>query len=198
MIKKRAIAGVLCLGVMIFGAFLLRPEGSSSAGESEPSAAVAEDQPTSTTHDGEEIFQRAFWRRPGPDDRILHAERREWTDDEGVKKWQWFIKVHASARLITFLREENPFGMTRSVSPPVIPDPPSWFAPRYDDSETMVSRQSEMMMSFSRDGQHLFAADRGHGFRPGAPEARKFDAGGESAPDAAPRRLPDCLPPANQ
>jgi hypothetical protein len=43
--------------------------------------------------DDADIFRRAFWRRPDPGDRILHAERREWTRDvsQGISQWQWFL-----------------------------------------------------------------------------------------------------------
>ena len=42
------------------------------------------DPPTTTTVDGAAVFRQAFWKRPTANDRILHAERRVWSDEDGV------------------------------------------------------------------------------------------------------------------
>ncbi len=197
MIKKRAIAGVLCMGTMIFAVFFLcrddpRHEAIQVASPSHP----VED-PSSISHQHEEIFQRAFWRRPRPEDRIFHAERREWDDSEGLKKWQWFIKVQASTELMRFLREDNPFGMTRAAFLPCLKDQPSWFSPNHDHFDTFVSKQGDLVMSFSRDDRVIFATDRGFGFRAGAPEPARVDTVLSGDQNPLSRRLPDALPPTN-
>lgn len=197
MIKTRAIAGVLCTGALIFMSWLLWQDDSANAAPTTASHLAAADKPSAVSHDEEEIFRRAFWRRPSAEDRILHAERREWTDDQGVKKWQWFIKIQASPKLVKFLREDNPFDVVPAASGPMIDNPPTWFTPNYDDSDTMVSKKGKLMMSFSRQESLVFAADFGYGFRTGAPEPIKADGERESGRAAVPRRLPDRLPPTN-
>jgi len=40
-----------------------------------------------TSTDPTLVFQKAFWRRPDSHDKILHAERREWSEQgKGSKK----------------------------------------------------------------------------------------------------------------
>lgn len=197
MIKTRAIAGVLCTGALIFMSWLLWQDDSANAAPTPSSHSRMEDKPSSIIHDKEEIFQRAFWRRPSAEDRILHAERREWTDDQGTEKWQWFIKIQASPKLMQFLREENPFALAPVSSPPTIKDQPSWFVPDYHESDIFLSRQGALMMCFDRKDQVVFASDHGYGFRAGAPESIPAVSTPEHGRAAPPRRLPDALPPAN-
>ena len=59
--------------------------------------------PTTTTTANAEVFQKAFWKRPTDDDRILHAERREWSGEDGISRWQWFIAVQPSRQLTAYL-----------------------------------------------------------------------------------------------
>jgi hypothetical protein len=54
------------------------------------------DPPTEIENDPVKIFQRAFWASPTGEDEILHAERREWSNADGVQKWQWFLVVEPS------------------------------------------------------------------------------------------------------
>ena len=63
-----------------------------------PAASPAYEPPTTTISDATEVFQKAFWKRPTAADKILNAERREWADADGVKRWQWFIAVALAAR----------------------------------------------------------------------------------------------------
>lgn len=197
MTKNFLMAGVLGMGALIFAALFFLRDDFKVATATVDSPILAEDQPTAITYDEEAVFQRAFWRRPSPQDRILHAEHREWTDDRGLKKWQWFIKVQGSPQLVKFLREDNPFGMICGPSRPVIKDPPSWFTPDDPNSDTLRSKQGELMMSFHRTDRMIFATDRGYGFRAGAPESSEVDMDRQSGRVAAPRRLPDSLPPTN-
>ena len=76
--------------------------------------------PTLTVTDAGKIFERAFWRHPMPDDQILNAERREWSDEDGLQRWQWFLVVRASADLMKYLRDENAFGLVPSSAAPVV------------------------------------------------------------------------------
>ncbi|MFT5191293.1 MAG: hypothetical protein ACI9DF_006049 [Verrucomicrobiales bacterium] len=57
------------------------------------------ESPTVADEAAIEVFQRAFWKRPTSEDKILHAERREWTGDDGQLQWHWFLVVELSPEL---------------------------------------------------------------------------------------------------
>jgi hypothetical protein len=149
--------------------------------------------PTFTLNDAGEIFKKAFWRRPAADDEILHAVRHEWSDEEGLLHWQWFLVVKASPGLITYLREDNAFGLLPASSAPPGSEVPAWF--RYDPGEVALlqSPQSSMQLFFSNHDKTLYATASGRGFTRGAPEP-------PPAAQGAPRpgRLPTTPPPRPQ
>ncbi len=91
-------------------------------------ATVLSHPPTSLKTEPNQIFPRAFWRRPSSEDKIIQAERREWADPTGFSRWQWSLVVVASPKLPHYLRQKNAFGVTPSPAPPP-PDPatPAWF-----------------------------------------------------------------------
>ncbi len=119
-----------------------------------------------------EVFRRAFWKRPGPDDYILHAERRELAGAGGSHKWRWFLVLKASPGLLTYLRQENAFGL-RPAASPLVPPPeaPAWFSFPENDFKTYGSRTGSMRLSFANDGNLLYATGEGGAFAPGVPEA---------------------------
>jgi len=166
--------------------------GRSPGVASEAGTSVAEDSepPTKTVTDTVEIFKRAFWRRPVPEDEILHAERQEWSDAEGLQRWRWFLVVKASPALVKNLREENAFGLlpSESVLPPG--DAPGWFAFQTENFELLQSPDRSMHLFFSKSDNTLYATAAGRGFTRGAPEAPPPAQG---AP--APCRLPITSPP---
>ena len=89
----------LCLGIAAWQWQLW--QGEQGASPAAPSADVVtaeiewvSEAPASIENVGEEVFKRAFWRRPSAEDRILQAERHEWHDAEGVSRWQWFLIVY--------------------------------------------------------------------------------------------------------
>ena len=159
----------------------------------QPPVAVSKiDPPTKVESDPVKIFQRAFWANPTSEDKILHAERREWSNAERVRKWQWFLVVEPSAPLLKRLRDDNTFGLVLGGSTTDIADAPKWFAFDANESVVMKSPSSEMQLIFSKDGKILHATDSGLGFRPGAPEPVK-----QALPSSAPAsgRLPTTPPP---
>ena len=123
--------------------------GTSVVGGSEP--------PTKTVTDTVEIFKRAFWRRPAPEDEILHAERQEWSDAEGLQRWRWFLVVKASPALVKNLREENAFGLLPSEPVPPPGDAPGWFAFQAGDFELLQSPDRSMRLFFSKSDNTLYA-----------------------------------------
>ena len=185
------IAVIAALSLLWFGRQWL--DGRRKSPVEQPSLEAPKvDPPTKVENDPVKVFQRAFWASPTDDDEILHAERREWSDAQGVRKWQWFLVVEPSAALLKRLRDDNAFGLAPASSAADIADAPKWFAFDANESVVMKSPHSGMQLIFSKDGKVLQATDSGFGFRPGAPEPAK-QAPPSSAP--APGRLPSTPPP---
>lgn len=122
--------------------------------------------PTSTNANATEVFQRAFWKRPTENDKILHAERREWADGDGVDRWQWFIVVDPSAELAGYLHEQNPFGMSAPKEPVVLPSEqvPEWFPKSADGFVVQQTSDRQMIFLLEADSGRLFATSQGRGF----------------------------------
>jgi hypothetical protein len=178
-------AAVLLCGL---GFFLLKPAKSPSVAKPLPKPA---NPPTSTLRDPAEVFQKAFWKRPGVNDKILHAERREWADAEGVQRWQWFIVVEPSTELVKHLREDNAFGLDPAKAEPVNKDAPAWFVFKAGDVDVLGASRGKLRLIFSKSGNTLYATDAGGGFHHGAPEpARRPSSGTVSV-----GRLPLTPPP---
>ncbi len=130
-----------------------------------------EENVTLRTNDNpQEVFQRAFWRRPTADDRILHAERREWVSEEDcVRRWQWFLAVEPGAALDQWLRKENPFGLAKVTSAAPFDgfaQSPSWFPTEGELTRCEIHRAAgnRMTLIFEPAKKVLYATDAGHGF----------------------------------
>jgi len=146
--------------------------------------------PTLTLTDGEEIFKKAFWRRPAPADQIQQAERHEWRDADGLERWQWFLVVSASPELIKYLRDDNAFGLVPTSAVPVISEAPAWFRFNPEDFTVLQARHAGMRLMFSKSDNTLYATDSGRGFTKGAPEPPPATQG-----DQSPGRIPSSPPP---
>lgn len=186
-----SISAVVCVAAAaVF--FWWRPE--KPAPPVPPAPVTAKTQgpaPTSVNADPAEVFQRAFWKRPTSEDRIEAAERREWADDNGVRKWQWFIKLKPSAALVKHLREDNAFDLRPREKALAIEGAPSWFSFKNGEVEILEAPSGQMRLVFGKDNGVLFATDSGGGFQQGVSETP----GPASAPDATPGRLPTTSPP---
>lgn len=153
------------------------------------------DTPTTTNTDAAEVFKRAFWKRPTEDDHILHAERREWADEDGVARWQWFIAVDPSEQLASYLHGENPFSMVAPEGEAVMPSEPrpAWFPETAEGYTVRQSRDGQMLFLTDAKTGRLYASSQGRGF------ARPVGVSPPSAPTsrspAVPGRLPDMPPP---
>lgn len=116
------------------------------------------------------VFQRAFWRRPTPGDRILHAERRDWqVAGGGVEKWQWFIAVEPSPAFRDWLLKDNPFELVAvpagtALAP--LSAPPDWFPAITDQTSFACYRNREGRYQVFHDAKanRLYATDAGGGF----------------------------------
>jgi hypothetical protein len=123
-----------------------------------------------------EVFRRAFWKRPETTDKILHAERREWTRDQktGISHWQWFIAVEPGPSLTKWLREDNAFGV-RPAKSAAVTGAPEWFPAEHSAYDVLTGGSGgSLVLLFSRDGKTLYATSSGKGFTPGAAEPAKI------------------------
>jgi len=189
--RKMALAGVAAvLTVTCCAVSWWNPWGSAAAPVKSSAIAWRQKAPTTTVTDSEEIFKRAFWRLPGSEDEILHAERHEWRDGDGLQRWQWFLVVKASPQLIKDLRDDNAFGLVPGSVGSLNPEAPDWFVFKPDDFSVLQSPHSGMRLMFSKTDNTLYATDSGRGFTKGAPEPAK-----QAAPASAPGRLPTTPPP---
>jgi hypothetical protein len=146
--------------------------------------------PTLTLTDAEEIFKKAFWRRPSPADQIQLAERHEWRDADGLERWQWFLVVSASPELIKYLRDDNAFGLVPASAAPVVSEAPAWFRFKPEDVTVLQASHAGMRLMFSKSDNTLYATDSGRGFTKGAPEPPPATQGAQS-----PGRIPSSPPP---
>jgi len=141
------------------------------------SAPAAPPPPLTANPDADEIFRRAFWRRPTTRDRILHAERRETrssADAPGstlsdVERWQWFLAVHPSPELLAALRDPGTFGLAPVTAPrpwPDDPPPPRWFpaADALAGFEMLQATDAGLTVLYRTEGNLLYATDSGKGF----------------------------------
>jgi hypothetical protein len=143
-------------------------------------------RPPSINREAATVFQRAFWRRLAEEDHVLHAERREWRNEEGaVERWEWFLAVRPGPALASYLREENPFHLSPQPAPALCESAPDWFPKVAKGFQVQQNAAGMMVFLWRRDDGVLFATDSGGGFRPGAPQAPRSP----STPQA-PARLP--------
>lgn len=146
--------------------------------------------PTLTMSDAEEIFKKAFWRRPDAEDKILNAERYEWSDEGGLLRWQWFLVVNASPGLIKYLRDDNAFGLVPASVKVRVGDAPAWYHFDPEEVNALQAPHGGMCLLFSKTGNTLYATASGRGFTKGAPEPVPAVQG-----TLAPGRIPNAPPP---
>lgn len=170
--KRRILLAAAVVALLAAACWFLRPKPDSPLVTMPPPIAPPEEENLTlrTIDDPQEVFQRAFWRRPTADDRILHAERREWVSvEDGVRRWQWFLAVEPGAALDQWLREENAFGLAKVTNATPFDGfapLPSWFPKkeklaRYEIHQAAGQR---MKLIFDPAKDVLYAADAGHGF----------------------------------
>ena len=123
-----------------------------------------------TERDAEAVFQRAFWRRPGPDVRILDGERRDWADGDNVRQWQWFLAVQTTPEFRQWLLEQNPFEVVRAETPlePARTEQPApaWFPETAARTRMTQYRKpgAQLALYLEPVSGRRFATDAGAGF----------------------------------
>ena len=112
------------------------------------------------------IFTEGLWRRPSPQDKILNAERREWSEGPDLNHWQWFLHVEAGKDLIDYLRVANAFGLRPAVSAEII-HAPAWFPSDLTDYE--IQRAGSLTFLFHKTSNTFYATSQGKGFTKALP-----------------------------
>ncbi|MDP0490611.1 MAG: hypothetical protein Q7Q71_06140 [Verrucomicrobiota bacterium JB023] len=129
--------------------------------EEEPAIDVAD----RVSRDGEEIFKRAFWRRPSDDDEIIRAERREWLSGGEVERWEWYLQFRPGDELGEMLFGRNEFRLSPTAQEDhSVAHGPDWFTPGAGEVALAAEDGS---MTLVRDGQTVFAMGAGGGFSSG-------------------------------
>jgi hypothetical protein len=110
------------------------------------------------------VFARAFWRSPATDDRILHAERWEWSDADGVTRWQAFLEVAPGSALQEWLAS-NPFSLVSSPDlDSDIQNPPTWFPNNTAHFTIQKAPFGQMVILTAPGGSPVYFTDQGRGF----------------------------------
>lgn len=183
--SSRLIPAAILIAALGIGAwFLHRALRPAPTPETAPGESLEKSFPP------ELVFRRAFWRRPTPDDRILHAVRREWSDSEGVTRWHAFLAVEPGPALREWLAT-NPFSLaTVPTISREIPDPPGWFPKKFEGFTVQQSTNGNMLILTAPGGSPVYFTDHGKGF------ARPAETPIPPQPSSAPaNRLPNAPPP---
>ncbi len=140
------------------------PQGAGA-----PAAAVPAGPVAKTQRDPVAVFQRAFWRRPAADDRIVHAERVEWVEGaERVDRWAWFIVVEPGDGFRAWLLQENPFSLAPVAGgvPARGAGTPAWFPSDADLARCTQyrARGGGLTVYVDPDRNRFYATDSGRGF----------------------------------
>lgn len=153
--------------ILVVAAVFLLPKEPEvpPAPEAAVSTARADGMQLTTATDPELVFRKAFWRHPTSDDNILHAERREWSTDDGVSKWQWFIAVEPGPKLLDWLKT-NPFSLAPTKSAGGFEREPDWFPKSSAEFHIQRNAAGNLILMLSADQKRLYATDSGLGFAP--------------------------------
>jgi hypothetical protein len=182
----------LTLVLAAFGWWMASPPKDQSD-QSAPTDHQQGPPPTTTLTDATEVFQKAFWKRPAEQDHILHAERREWADADGLKKWQWFIEVEPSPELVNHLITANAFSLrpARSGWREPTAGTPGWFSRPSAEHQILEDSSGTFILIHDAKTNRILATDSGGGFHPGgAPRPANVP-----SPSVATGRLPLTSPP---
>jgi hypothetical protein len=164
-IRLLAVSGILA-ALALAAVLHFRPHPAAEESAADP----ADVQPGWTKHvttDAAEIFRRAFWRHPAADDRIVHAERIEWSDPAtGVAKWQWHLEVEPGPALKKWLAESNPFGLA-AAAPQTAGHQrrvPAWWPEALSPEDYDIRGSDTLVFALRRSGDRLYACANGRGF----------------------------------
>ncbi len=163
------VCGLLARGWILRQPAPIQPAATLPAAL-EPVAAPLPEPPVETLArnlNAQEVFRRALWRRPQEDDVIQNAERREWSDAEGVTRWEWFLVVTPGSVLDAWLNT-NPFSLQKVERPreggPVSSNGvPEWFPKDFPGKEIFQSNVGNFLLVRDAVNGRIFLADSGGG-----------------------------------
>lgn len=191
--KTRDVIAVAGLGILLCSC---ERQSDQSVQSEKSDLSDSSPPPTTTRTDASEVFKRAFWKRPIETDHILHAERREWADEDGVDRWQWFIAVDPSPEFASYLFEQNPFSLIKSADGAAMPPNrlPEWFPKSTEALEIRQTSDGAMLIITHPNSGRIFATAHGHGFAkavamPAAPPMQQAKASGR-IPNTPPPKVP--------
>lgn len=90
-VPKTLLSLALLAACVLAAKRLLRPLDAPAPPDA-PRSSEAGDPPDIVETRSAEVFRRAFWRHPAPEDRILQAELRQWIDAGEVSRWSWHLR----------------------------------------------------------------------------------------------------------
>jgi len=97
-------------------------------------------------------------------DLILHADRHEWSEPEGLTRWRFFLAVHPGPELRQWLAT-NPFSLATAANlSRDIPDRPDWFPSTAAGHTLQQSITGNLIILTSTFDGAVYLADHGKGF----------------------------------
>jgi hypothetical protein len=173
--RLRILAAITAAAALATGIHLSTRDGGRTEEQKTPPAASLPRNPNENLRSdwpAEEVFRRAFWRNPGPDDKILEAVRTETSGEDGVNRWVWFMKIHPSPELLRDLRDPATFGLVSTIHPSPLPreiSRPAWFPAIKAGTgiEVLQHPTQPLTLQYRAKDNLLYASDHGRGFSKG-------------------------------
>ncbi len=167
---RKTLGGFLLAALVSCVALWLHRESQpprQTPAETAPAIPAPPAETLSRTLEFDAVFGRALWRRPQPDDLIKNAERRDWSDSEGVTRWDWFLEILPGASLQTWF-DTNPFSLRKiEGAVPQIPAAeaarPEWFPKEASFFEVFQSSTSSFLMLRDPATKKIYLSDSGGG-----------------------------------
>jgi len=112
----------------------------------------------------QEVFRRTLWRHPGAGDRIIEAQRREWSDPDGVTRWEVYLAFEAGPETVRWLAT-NPFGLSAaSAAPAAFANAPTWFPREPQGLELLAAPDGKFVQLSDPKTGRTYIASSGGGF----------------------------------
>jgi hypothetical protein len=186
---KKVLVGITVSAALAIGVWLAGSKQNAADQVQMEALKQAHPGTLAINSDPVEIFKKVMWRAPRADDKILNAERREWSEDGSVQQWQWFLQVEASQDLLDYLKVTNAFGI-RPANSAEIANAPAWFPS--DLTQFEIQRSGALTFFFRKDSREFFASSSGKGFAKALPATQAVPVTGPQPQG----RVPSTSPPA--
>lgn len=169
--RRLSLAAALSVALLAGLAWWLGPRTADRPAAPAPAPPLPQRDGTflQTGFPPEEIFRRTLWRHPAADDRILNAQRREWSDEAGVTRWDVHLALQPGQETARWLAT-NPFGLSPSAPPRPATSAPAWFPAATTGMEVRATSDGGLLMITDPPTGRLFIASSGQGFRRAVPD----------------------------